>query len=1144
MAQTVKLKRSATPSKIPATTDLALGELAINTYDGKLYLKKDNGTQSIVDVTGGGGAVSSVNGETGDVLLTATDIPGVQYLHGFVFPYEVSLSYNKTNRTITVTPSGATFDVWINGVKYTKTGAQTSTAHTNASGSYFLYYNASGNFEWSTDPWDFKNVSPVAYVFYSTTAADGIALFELHTYKRNPEWHESQHFAIGTFVRSGLDASGYVLNSSTSNADITYQISSGIVVDEDIEYTAATLADGGPYTIISRTGASEFTWTTAATVPFLSGATYIQYNQLSGGNYALTQLATGDYVNYYLFATTAIDAEKRFFIIPGQAVHATLSSAQAESVASLALASFALPESVAVWKFTYQANASYTSTTGRVRLVEVNRITNTRGTLNVAITTTTHNLLTGRDAADAHPATAVSFTPTGNLASTTVAAALAELDSEKQPVDADLTAIAALAGTSGLLKKTAADTWTLDTNTYLTGNQSISISGDASGSGTTSISLMLATVGITKGGTGQTTAAAAFNALSPLTTLGDIIYASGANTAARLAGNTTSTRQFLRQTGTGTVSAAPAWDTVTKTDVGLSAVENTALSTWAGSANITTVGTIATGTWSGTAIAIAKGGTGATTAAAAYNALTPITTLGDLVYGSAANTASRLAGNTTATKQFLSQTGTGTVSAAPAWSAVSKSDVGLGSVENTALSTWAGSANITTLGTIATGTWSATAIAVAKGGTGATTAAAALTNLGAVALAGDTMTGVLGIDMAGNQLYLHNGSASSTPTVIHRNDGTTYYFLLSAAGAISGTWNTLRPLYISTTTGLLASNNGQQFVGGCSIDTLTLTNDLTVANGGTGVSTLTGIVKGNGTSAFTAAVAGTDYMGASGAQDNTAVDANFRVIRNRNSASSNDGLYIGYANTNSGRTRIYGGGSSTNYSYLDADGWFAHSSGVWYVRNDGGSWGISVTGSSASCTGTAAYATAVSGVAGLCGYSASGQAIAYTSAGGPYPQAQSSGAAMMSFHRPSVYGVNFGLDTDNVLKIGGWSMGAVAYPILHTGNFTSTAPNTVKAWVTFNGTTSPGTIAAQYNVTSVTRNSAGDYTINLTNALADANYTYAGAWKQNASGTFINALVDYSTKTSSALRIVTGMYYASNAAFAFDSTVISVTFFR
>lgn len=46
------------------------------------------------------------------------------------------------------------------------------------------------------------------------------------------------------------------------------------------------------------------------------------------------------------------------------------------------------------------------------------------------------------------------------------------------------------------------------------------------------------------------------------------------------------------------------------------------------------------------------------------------------------------------------------------------SDVGLGNVENTALSTWAGSANITTLGTIGTGTWQGGVIGTAYGGTG------------------------------------------------------------------------------------------------------------------------------------------------------------------------------------------------------------------------------------------------------------------------------------------------------------------------------------------------------------------------------------------------------------------------------------------
>lgn len=63
-----------------------------------------------------------------------------------------------------------------------------------------------------------------------------------------------------------------------------------------------------------------------------------------------------------------------------------------------------------------------------------------------------------------------------------------------QPLDADLTSIAGLAGTSGILRKTAANTWSLDTNSYLTANQSISITGDATGSGTTSIALTLANV--------------------------------------------------------------------------------------------------------------------------------------------------------------------------------------------------------------------------------------------------------------------------------------------------------------------------------------------------------------------------------------------------------------------------------------------------------------------------------------------------------------------------------------------------------------------------------------------------------------------------------------------------------------------------
>jgi len=51
MAQTIQLKRSAVPGNVPTTAQLGLGEIAINTYDGRLFFKKDPGTPSIVEVS-------------------------------------------------------------------------------------------------------------------------------------------------------------------------------------------------------------------------------------------------------------------------------------------------------------------------------------------------------------------------------------------------------------------------------------------------------------------------------------------------------------------------------------------------------------------------------------------------------------------------------------------------------------------------------------------------------------------------------------------------------------------------------------------------------------------------------------------------------------------------------------------------------------------------------------------------------------------------------------------------------------------------------------------------------------------------------------------------------------------------------------
>ena len=47
----IRLRRSASQNAVPTTSQLNLGELAINTYDGKLFLKKNvGGNESIVEV--------------------------------------------------------------------------------------------------------------------------------------------------------------------------------------------------------------------------------------------------------------------------------------------------------------------------------------------------------------------------------------------------------------------------------------------------------------------------------------------------------------------------------------------------------------------------------------------------------------------------------------------------------------------------------------------------------------------------------------------------------------------------------------------------------------------------------------------------------------------------------------------------------------------------------------------------------------------------------------------------------------------------------------------------------------------------------------------------------------------------------------
>lgn len=99
-----------------------------------------------------------------------------------------------------------------------------------------------------------------------------------------------------------------------------------------------------------------------------------------------------------------------------------------------------------------------------------------------------------------------------------------------------------------------------------------------------------------------------------------------------------------------------------------------------------------------------------------------------------------------------------------------------------------------------------------------------------------------------------------------------------------------------------------------------------------------------------------------------------------------------------------------------------------------------------------------------------------------------------------------------------------------------------RAWVNFNGT---GTVAirASFNVSSITDNGTGDYTVNFTTSMPDANYSFSGTVQQTALDGVARGLVApwTSAPTTTALRVAAGN---TGLGTLFDAAYVNVAIFR
>ena len=128
--------------------------------------------------------------------------------------------------------------------------------------------------------------------------------------------------------------------------------------------------------------------------------------------------------------------------------------------------------------------------------------------------------------------------------------------------------------------------------------------------------------------------------------------------------------------------------------------------------------------------------------------------------------------------------------------------------------------------------------------------------------------------------------------------------------------------------------------------------------------------------------------------------------------------------------------------------------------------------------------------------------------------------------------------------------GTLTISTLSDGTNSTSATNCIqgsaKAWVNFNGT---GTVAirASYNVTSITDNGVGNYTVNFTSSLSDTNYAVQGTCNNSSAGSG-NIAGIYSTANSGTGTSITTsnckVLVLNDGAAATDVAYVCFSFFR
>jgi hypothetical protein len=258
---------------------------------------------------------------------------------GFVNRLDSILSFNDSTRTFTIQPSGSSYDVYIEGVKFTKTAPETVVIGSGTALNYLHFDVATKQLHNKTTAFNFDIDVPIAYIHWNGDINQSTFFGEeRHGIRMDSSTHKWIHNTFGMQYINGLSIGNYVLEGNgTSNSHAQMSISDGTLYQEDIvinimdgdngvEFTQQ-LSPTGYFPVYYHSGITgQWVRDSGTPYPVKYNATRALYNSHSGGTWSVINVPNNRYFAMWLVATN--DINDPILSIMGQREDSSLGGAE------------------------------------------------------------------------------------------------------------------------------------------------------------------------------------------------------------------------------------------------------------------------------------------------------------------------------------------------------------------------------------------------------------------------------------------------------------------------------------------------------------------------------------------------------------------------------------------------------------------------------------------------------------------------------------------------------------------------------------------------------------------------------------------------------------------------------------------------